>query len=180
LFANRVRRDANAQIPHVAPEAEVVQPLRHPDVVRDRRRVPTQRQLQAGAAVLAVCASVALAAASVWPFDTKPPALQPKPSLWQLLLSDRATLGFARFALIALMLFVIASVPALLVARRWLKAFGTSGLSADDAAQVDATVERLNDEVSTLRANLEQVERERNQARAIAGRLLRAQRRERE
>jgi hypothetical protein len=120
-----------------------------------------------------------LAAASVWPFDTKPPALRAKPSLWQLLLSDRATLGFARFALIALMLFVIASVPALLVARRWLKAFGTSGLSADEAAQVDATAERLNEELRTLRANLEKVERERNQARAIAGRLLRAQRRER-
>jgi hypothetical protein len=51
-------------------------------------------------------------------------------------------------------------------------------LSADDAAQVDATVERLNEEVRTLSANLEQVKRERNQARAIAGRLLRAQLRE--
>ena len=148
--------------------------------MRERTWTPTQRQLQAAAATLAVPAAVVLAGAHVWPFSTTPPPLQPKPSLWQLLLSDRATLGFARFALVALTLFVIASVPALLVARRWLKAFGTAGLSADEAAQVDAAAERLNEELRTLRANLEKVERERNQARAIAGRLLRAQRRERE
>ena len=138
----------------------------------------TRRHVQALAAGGAVLAAVVLAAASIWPFDTTPPRLQTKPSLSQLLLSDRAILGFARLALVALMLFVIASVPALLVAGRWLKAFGTTGMSADDAAQVDATVESLKEEIQTLGENLDRVKRERNQARAIAGRLLRAQRRE--
>jgi hypothetical protein len=127
----------------------------------------------------AVLAAIVLAATRVWPFDTTPPPLEPKPSLSQLLLSDRAILGFARLALVALMLFVIASIPALLVAGRWLKAFGTTGVSADDAAQqADVAVERLNEELQTLEQNLDRVKRERNQARAIAGRLLRAQRRE--
>jgi hypothetical protein len=161
-------------------DARIVQRDRHPEGVGEIRRRATQRQLQTAAAAIVVAAAVVLALASVWPFDTEPPPLEPKPSLWQLLLSDRATLGFAKFALIALTLFVIASVPALLVAGRWLKAFGTSGLSADEAAQVDATTERLTEDLRTLRANLEKVERERNQARAIAGRLLRAQRRERD
>jgi hypothetical protein len=139
----------------------------------------TRRHVQFLAAAAAVLAAVVLAAASVWPFETTPPPLQPKPSLSQLLLSERAILGFARLALVALMLFVIASVPALLVAGRWLKAFGTSGVSADDAAQqADAAVQRLDEELRTLTENLEQVKRERNQARAIAGRLLRAQKRD--
>ena len=145
---------------------------------RDRRsRLPSRRRVQALAALSALLTAIVLAATSVWPFATTPPPLESKPSLWQLLLSDRATLGFARLALVALTLFVIASVPALLVAGRWLKAFGTSGLSADDAAQADATVERLESELQRLTANLEQVTRDRNKARGIAGRLLREQRR---
>ena len=138
----------------------------------------TRRRLQALTATIAVGAAIVLAATDVWPFNTRPPRLEPKPSLWQLLLSDRALLGFARLALVALTLFVIASVPALVVAGRWLKAFGTSGLSADEAAEASEAVETLQREVEGLNEKLDRVTRERNQARAIAGRLLRAQRTE--
>lgn len=53
-------------------------------------------------------------------------------SLWNLILSDRWTLGFVRLAVLLLAVYAIASVVALITAGRWIKGFGTAGLSADD------------------------------------------------
>ena len=72
---------------------------------------------------------------SWWPFATHPAPLRSyaHPSVWQFLLSDRVTLGFVQAVIAALVLYVAASVPALVAGGRWLRAFGTSGLTADDA-----------------------------------------------
>ena len=137
----------------------------------------TRRHVQFLAAGSGVVVSILLAATSVWPFDTTPPPLEPKPSLSQLLLSDRAILGFARLALVALMLFVIASIPALLVAGRWLRAFGTSGISADEVAQTSGAVAELENQAGTLAAQVDRLTRERDDARELADQLLAGQRR---
>jgi hypothetical protein len=120
--------------------------------------------LQTVSAVLAIVAAVALAIANVWPFDTSPPALPEDPTLWQLMLSDDITLGFARLGIVLLAVFVIASVPALIVGGRWIKTFGTSGLTADDAADASKALEETKTTLGEVRRQLEVVEQERDEA----------------
>lgn len=54
-----------------------------------------------------------------------------EPSLWFFLLSDSVTLGFVRLGVIAVAVYAIASIPALIMGGRWVKAFGLSGVTAD-------------------------------------------------
>lgn len=89
-----------------------------------------ERAVQLASAAAAVILAILLAAQSTWPFDASRPKLPPKPSLWQLLLSDYVTLGFVRLALVMLAVFAIASVPALAAGGRWLKSFGAGGFMA--------------------------------------------------
>lgn len=109
-----------------------------------------------------------------WPFDEslRPAGSYDEPSIWQFLLSDSTTLGFVRLGIIALALFVIASVPALVVAGRWLKGLGAGGISADDAASARHSLEELQRQVRTLAADIGRVRRERDRAREIARRSL--------
>jgi hypothetical protein len=76
----------------------------------------TQRVLQLSVALALVAVAILLAAVRGWPFGASPPRMAAtKPSLWQLLLTDRVTLGFVRLALVLASVFVLASVPALIV-----------------------------------------------------------------
>lgn len=86
-------------------------------------------------------------------FHSPPPELikDKEPSFWFFLLSDRTTLGFFRLGVIMLALYLVASIPALVVGGRWLKAFGTTGLTADDAAKAAADVESLEKQVAQLK-----------------------------
>lgn len=124
-----------------------------------------RRELVQYGVVAVVLVAVVLAA---WqgsgPFQAAPPALrrdEQEPSLWFFLLSDRLTLGFFRLGLIALAVYAIVSIPALIAGGRWVKGFGTSGLSVDDAQKVEDTEKA----VATIT-------KERDEWRAIAKRLL--------
>jgi hypothetical protein len=115
----------------------------------------TRRVLQLSIALVLVAASILLAALRGWPFGASPPRLaETKPSLWQLLLADRVTLGFVRLAIVLASVFVVASVPALIVGGRWLRGFGAGGVTADDAADGTAAVGQLRTEVRALHAEL--------------------------
>ena len=113
-------------------------------------------------ALALVFLAILLAAGRAWPFDASPP--REHASLWQLLLADRLTLGFVRLALVAVALFVVASVPALIMGGRWLKTFGTSGLTADEAVDTTAALTRARLELAGVREELEAVKKERDQA----------------
>lgn len=111
-------------------------------------------------AALTVLVAVGIDAAwGGWPFQSHPKPLgaYKDPTVWQLLLSDRLTVGFVRLAFIGLVLYIVVSVPALVVAGRWLKGFGTSGLTADDAHDAAKTISRLQTELDLTTRKLEAV-----------------------
>jgi hypothetical protein len=62
--------------------------------------------------------------------------------------------GFIRLALVAIVLYLIASVPALAVAGRWVKGFGASGLATDDAQATDRSLKALQQQVTDLKRDL--------------------------
>jgi hypothetical protein len=92
-----------------------------------------------------IAAIVALAVWSIWPFQEAPPSLGQEPSVWEVLLHDQWVLGFLRSGIVVVVVYVIVSVPALIVAGRWMKGLGTAGVTADDAERADAhrTIELL-------------------------------------
>ena len=103
--------------------------------------------------------TLAAAAFDWWPFDNAPPIL-PKdkpPSVAQFFLQDRLTLGFMRLAIVVLALFILASVPAHIVAGRWIRSFGREGLPVDE--------QQTGEALQTLWNRLEAVTRERDEAR---------------
>jgi hypothetical protein len=116
-----------------------------------------RRRVEWVAAATGVASAVTLAAwPSHWPFDARPPGGDA--SVWDFLLSDRLTLGFVRLSLVLLSLFVIASVPALFAAGRWLKGFA-GGVAADDSV-----VSHLQRDIEELRQQLLRVTAQRDQA----------------
>ena len=131
----------------------------------------SERSVQLASAAAAVALALLLAAESAWPFDAARPMLPEKPSLWQLLLSDHVTLGFVRLAFVMLTVFVIASVPALVVGGRWLKSFGAGGFIADEAVDLRGALEATERELDRTTRDLEAMKRERDEAVALAERL---------
>jgi peptidoglycan hydrolase CwlO-like protein len=98
--------------------------------------------------------------------------------VWQFLFGDRLMVGFIRLALVAIVLYLIASVPALAVAGRWVKGFGASGLATDDAQATDRSLKLLQQQVTDLERELAaatvqigSLTTERDRARALADRL---------
>ena len=93
-----------------------------------------------------------------WPFNSAAPPRDA--SLWQLLLADRMTLGFVRLSVVFLSLFVIASIPALLAARRWLRSIGSTGVSADEADPGDllAALAAVEERLGRLSAEREELQ----------------------
>jgi hypothetical protein len=130
-----------------------------------------ERAVQLATAVAAVTGAILLAAQSIWPFDARRRDLPPRPSLWQLLLSDHVTLGFVRLAVVMLATFVVASVPALAVSDRWLKSFGAAGLIADDAAGLRSALEATERELDRTTRDLETATKERDEAVALVKQL---------
>lgn len=84
-------------------------------------------------------------------------------SLWQLLLDDRWTLGFARFSGLIFCVYAIVSVPMLIYAGRWVTAFGPSGMSTEAALHTH--------EAMRLKVELDRKERELESTIALANRL---------
>jgi len=124
-------------------------------------RIPA-RFVEFIAAALAVTAVGAAAAAGIWAFRASD-ASRSGGSLWTLLLSDRATLGFARVALMMVSVYAIASIAALLSRGRWIKTFGTSGFEAEDARAIE--------DVAVLRQKLHVAEEMLEEARRLSWRM---------
>jgi hypothetical protein len=122
----------------------------------------SERTVQVASGAAAVAGAVILAAQSAWPFDGSQPKMPPRPSLWQLLLSDHVTLGFVRLAVVMMAAFVVATVPALVAGGRWLKSFGAGGLIADDADDLRRALETTGQELVRTTRELEAVKKERD------------------
>lgn len=112
-----------------------------------------REKLQLALGLVAVLLALVLSQLQVGPFQAlAPEQLNDKdPSLWLFLLSDHVTLGFVRLGLIALAAYAIASIPALIVGGRWIKSFGASGLSADDATETKTTIAKLTHSLNTVK-----------------------------
>ena len=136
-----------------------------------RERV-TQRGAQRVGAALIVLVAIIFAITNVWPFDASPPKLPADPTIWQLMLSDDTTLGFVRLGLVLLTVFVVASVPALIIGGRWLKGFGTTGLTADDAADASQALDDAKAKLDDTARQLEAVKQERDEALELVRRVL--------
>jgi uncharacterized membrane protein len=110
------------------------------------------RRAQWIVAAAALGGSAYLAYKNFWPFDSAPPIITSgsQPSLAQYFLADRVTLGFVRLAVIFLAAFVVVSVPALIIASRWIKGFSTTGLTADDAQQASEAVKELKERLAAV------------------------------
>jgi hypothetical protein len=83
-------------------------------------------------------------------------AKDPSPSIWQLLLSDRTTLGFARIGIGAVGLFVLASLAALAVTGRWINSM--FGARTDPAVQKKKT-KAMVDSATTIENLTREVQR---------------------
>ncbi len=129
--------------------------------------VPTVKRKRKGFQALggaaALVAIFVLWDKETWPFNTSPASLGAKPSLTNYLLADNVTLGFVRLAIVALGAYVIVSAPALMIGGRWLKGFGTGGISVDDA-EVEDTRDESEAALKQLRRAVDTLTEERDSA----------------
>jgi ABC-type multidrug transport system fused ATPase/permease subunit len=147
-------------------------PSRHRRTLSLVRERVTQRGAQWVGAALIVLVAIVFAITNVWPFDASPPKLPADPTIWQLMLSDDTTLGFVRLGLVLLTVFVVASVPALIIGGRWLKGFGTKGLTADDAADASQALDDAKAKLDDTAHQLEVIKQERDEALELVRRVL--------
>jgi hypothetical protein len=123
-----------------------------------------RRVLQQIAALATLIAALVIAWEGKWVFAETLPVTKTDPTFAQQIFSDRATIGFVRFAFVMLALYVIASVPALVVGGRWLRGFNTTGVTADDAVVDGAVV------IADLRRKVRKLQSERDTAKTLADR----------
>lgn len=121
------------------------------------------------AAVLVATALVLLARSRVWPFGTPAPDLGEQPSIFEVLLNDRVMIGIIRAAIVAVAGYVVLSVPALVVDRRWMKGLGSSGLAADEVRRGDRSIQELQETLADTQRQLDDQVREND---LLAGLLL--------
>lgn len=98
-----------------------------------------------------------LARYKVWPFGTAAtlPQQGQDASVFEVLLTDRLMIGFIRAGIVSVVCYVVVSVPALIISRRWMKGLSTAGLTADDADSANETIEELQEQLETAQAELE-------------------------
>jgi hypothetical protein len=146
-----------------------------PDTAAPSRslRLPL-KAVQRSAALVTALLVVVAAWAAWWPFDAAPRAIGTfgHPTVWQYFFGDRLALGFVRLAIAAFALYAVASVPALVVAARWAKGFGTTGLATDDAVEASKTLQELTRENAELTGKLDVAARTLEQARGERDRAL--------
>lgn len=110
------------------------------------------------AAGLAIFIASLIAGTGTWVFRAKA-TTAPDSSTWQVLFSDSSTTGFVRLAVIAVSLYAIGSVAALVAGGRWMKALGAGGFHADEARASDQTIAELNARSEALAEQLLQLSR---------------------
>jgi hypothetical protein len=123
-----------------------------------------RRVLQEVAAVATLIAAFVVAWEGKWVFAKTLPITKKNPTFAQQIFSDRATIGFVRFGLVMLALYVIASVPALVVGGRWLRGFSTTGVTADDTVVDGAVV------IAELKGKVKKLQSQRDAAKTLADR----------
>jgi hypothetical protein len=109
------------------------------------------------AAGFAVVLLAFLAWLSIWPFHENPPARGNDPSIWEVLIYDRAILGFLRAGIVAVVTYVGASVFALVIARRWMKGLGKAGLTTDAAGKTEDTIADLRKTVADQETEIQRL-----------------------
>jgi hypothetical protein len=119
-----------------------------------------ERRRQRIAAGAFVAAAVVLWATSTPPFSGPVSRLPAHPSFWQIVLADRTTVGLVRMTLIMLGLFLLASIPALVVAGRWMNTFGSSMRADAPRSAANAQVD-LEDELRQTRRKVQRLKAER-------------------
>ena len=92
-----------------------------------------------------------LAAVEAWPFDAVAVEAGDDASIAERALGDRLTIGLIRTAVLAVVSYLVISVPALVIDRRWIQGLTTSGLTADPQA-AERWKEELVAELARLRA----------------------------
>jgi hypothetical protein len=124
-----------------------------------------RRVLQEVAALATLIAAFVIGWEGKWVFAKTLPVTKKNPTFAQQIFSDRATIGFVRFAIVMLALYVIASVPALVVGGRWLrKGLSTTGATADDAIVDGAVV------IADLQGKVKKLQSQRDAAKTLADR----------
>ena len=79
-----------------------------------------------------------------------------------------------RLGVVMLAVFVIASIPALITGGRWLKGFGTTGLTADDATDATEALDKAKQKLDSVTEELEAMKKERDEAIAFANYVIQA------
>lgn len=105
------------------------------------------RQWTTAAALFVVI--VVLASAGIWPFDAEL-ARARELSAFDLVFRERVTLGLVRLTVASVAMFIILSVPALVLAGRWMRALGKDGLTADESVDATAAISGLTKTVEVL------------------------------
>jgi low affinity Fe/Cu permease len=131
-----------------------------------------ERRRQGIAAGLFVIITVVLWATSTPPFSDPPNRLPAHPSFWQIVLADRTTVGLVRMTMIVLGLFLLASIPALVVAGRWINTFGSS-MRADAARSAASTQVQVEQRLRETERALESVKADRKKLRDALEECLR-------
>jgi hypothetical protein len=121
-----------------------------------------RRVLQEIAALATVVAAFVIGWEGKWVFAKTLPVTKKNPTFAQQIFSDRATIGFVRFAIVVLALYVIASVPALVVGGRWLFGSRTRRAVADDVIADGAVV------IADLTNKVRKLQSERDAAQSLA------------
>jgi hypothetical protein len=124
--------------------------------------VNRRRIVQATGAAAALIVALALAGAGRGVFRTG--RIQPRASLWTVLLSDRVTVGFIRLAIVIAALYIVTSLVALALGGRWLSALSTRGFATEDAW--------ISQELARSRARQRALEEERDEAVRVAEEAL--------
>jgi len=99
------------------------------------REWKNHRRFWEGVAALLTIGAVALMAAKRWVmFGDPDPTFSTGPSVWDYLFGTQPALGAIRLVIVAASLFLVASLAAHLVAGRWIRRVGGSGLETDPSA----------------------------------------------
>ena len=141
-------------------------------------RWPSLKERQLAVAAAGILVSLALIYSDRWPFHRlhNHPNGRAPTSFTGAILNDRITLGYLRLGIVAFAAFVFVSVPALVVAGRWAKGIGTSGITVDEAEEAKESLKELQAEIDTIRGQLDRVTDQRDSFQRIAQRLLSGQR----
>jgi hypothetical protein len=116
------------------------------------------------AALAAVVVMVFMAAFHLAAFADQPPPPSKGPSLWDYLFGSRLLFGASTF--------LVASMAALIVSRRWVSGFGRGGVKLDELENLEGFVEAVPEEVDDAREKIALLTAERDAAFALLDEVL--------